>query len=138
MRVLRAVVYERVSHEESAKFGFSIKDQRDRLAKYIKENNMVFVEEYVDEGYSASSMKRPDLQRMLKDSKTYDIILFTKLDRFSRNVLDANEMVLQLKRQGISIRAIEEEDIDTSTADGMFMFNLKNLLQGWMKYMEQF
>jgi DNA invertase Pin-like site-specific DNA recombinase len=125
MRVLRVVVYERVSHDEQKKFGFSIKDQRDRLAKYIEENNMVFVEEYVDEGYSASNMKRPDLQRMLKDSKTYDIILFTKLDRFSRNVLDANEMVLQLKRQGISIRAIEEEDIDTSTADGMFMFNLK-------------
>lgn len=125
MKVLRAVIYERVSHEEQKKYGFSIKDQRDRLMKYIEENNMILVEEYVDEGYSASSTKRPDLQRMLKDTSTYDIILFTKLDRFTRNVLDANEMVLQLKNKGVSIRATEEDDIDTLTADGLFMFNLK-------------
>lgn len=125
MKVLRAVTYERVSHDEQKNFGFSIQDQRDRLMRYIKENNMVFVEEYTDEGISASSTKRPALQRMLKNAGNYDIILFTKLDRFTRNVLDANEMVLQLKKQGVSIRAIEEDDIDTSSADGMFMFNLK-------------
>jgi hypothetical protein len=34
-------------------------------------------------------------------------------------------MVNEFNRVGVSIKAVEEDDVDTSTADGMFMFNLK-------------
>ena len=125
MKVIRVVFYARVSSEEQAKYGFSVKNQLERLRKYAEENNMLIVEEYVDEGFSAGSKDRPALQRMLKNLHKIDLIIFTKLDRFTRNVLDANEMVKLFIAHDVAIRAIDEEDVDTSTADGMFMFNLK-------------
>ena len=124
-RTRKAALYCRVSSEEQAKFGFSIKNQLDRLQTYCEEENITIVEVYMDEGFSAGTKKRPALQKMLEDKRNFDLVLFTKLDRFTRNVLDANEMLKELQAFNVNIKAIDEDDIDTSTADGMFMFNLK-------------
>jgi len=70
-------------------------------------------------------MKRKGLKEMLSEIKDFDMILFTKLDRLSRNVLDANNMNKIFLDNKAYMRAVDEDDIDTSTADGMFMFNLK-------------
>jgi DNA invertase Pin-like site-specific DNA recombinase len=123
-RAIPTALYARVSHDEQSKYGFSIGNQIDRLKEYAEKNNLVIVDSYIDEGYSAGTKKRPELQRMLGDLHRFELIIFTKLDRFTRNVLDANQMVNEFNRLGISIKAIDE-DIDTSTADGMFDFNLK-------------
>ena len=123
-RAIPTALYGRVSHDEQSKYGFSIENQVERLKEYAEKNNLVIVDSYIDEGYSAGSKKRPELQRMLGELHRFELIIFTKLDRFTRNVLDANEMVNEFNRRGISIKAIDE-DIDTSTADGMFDFNLK-------------
>jgi DNA invertase Pin-like site-specific DNA recombinase len=123
-KAIPTALYGRVSHDEQAKYGFSIGNQLDRLKEYAEKNNLVIVDQYIDEGYSAGSKKRPELQRLLGDLHRFELIIFTKLDRFTRNVLDANEMVNEFNKRGISIKAIDE-DIDTSTADGMFDFNLK-------------
>lgn len=123
-RAIPTALYGRVSHDEQSKYGFSIGNQIDRLKEYAEKNNLVIVDSYIDEGYSAGTKKRPELQRMLGDLHRFELIIFTKLDRFTRNVLDANQMVNEFNRLGISIKAIDE-DIDTSTADGMFDFNLK-------------
>lgn len=121
-----AACYCRVSTEEQAKFGFSIAAQKDALEKYCKQNNYEY-DFFIDEGISASSMKRPELQKMLNKIELhfYDIVLFTKLDRLSRNVLDANNINKILTKVNCTMKAIDEDDIDTSTADGTFMFNLK-------------
>lgn len=117
--------YCRVSTEEQAKFGFSIQAQKDALEKYCKDNNYKY-EFYIDEGISASSMKkRKSLNEMLNKSSIFDMILFTKLDRLSRNVLDANTINKTLKENNCTMKAIDEDDVDTSTADGLFIFNLK-------------
>lgn len=117
--------YCRVSTEEQVKYGFSIQAQKDALTKYCKENDYKY-DVYIDEGISASSMKkRKALQEMLEKSVAYDMILFTKLDRLSRNVLDANNINKILQDNNCTMKAIDEDDVDTSTADGMFMFNLK-------------
>lgn len=117
--------YCRVSTDEQAKFGFSIQAQRDALEKYCKENGYKY-EFYIDEGISASSMKkRKALNEILEKSSVFDMILFTKLDRLSRNVLDANNINKMLIDNNCTMKAIDEDDVDTSTADGMFIFNLK-------------
>lgn len=117
--------YCRVSTDEQAKFGFSIEAQKSALEKYCKENNYKY-EFYIDEGISASSMKkRKALNEMLSKSNAFDMILFTKLDRLSRNVLDANNINKLLIDNHCTMKAIDEDDIDTSTADGTFIFNLK-------------
>lgn len=120
-----AACYCRVSHDEQVKFGFSIQAQKDALEKYCKEHNYKY-EFYIDEGISASSMKkRKALNEMLDKSNVFDIILFTKLDRLSRNVLDANNINQLLINNKCTMKAIDEDDVDTSTADGTFIFNLK-------------
>ena len=117
--------YCRVSTDEQAKFGFSIQAQKDSLEKYCKEHKYKY-EFYTDEGISASSMKkRKALQEMLNKSSVFDMILFTKLDRLSRNVLDANNINKLLIENNCTMKATDEDDVDTSTADGMFIFNLK-------------
>lgn len=81
---------------------------------------------FIDEGISASSMKkRESLNNMLSKSRVFDMVLFTKLDRLSRNVLDANNIHKILQENNCTMKAIDEDDVDTSTADGMFIFNLK-------------
>lgn len=117
--------YCRVSTDEQKKYGFSIQAQKYALEKYCKENEYKY-EFYIDEGISASSMKkRKALNEMLNKSNVFDMILFTKLDRLSRNVLDANNINKTLKDNNCTMKAIDEDDIDTSTADGTFIFNLK-------------
>lgn len=117
--------YCRVSTDEQKKFGFSIQAQKDTLEKYCKENDYKY-EFFIDEGISASSMKkRKALIEMLDKSNVFDMILFTKLDRLSRNVLDANNINKLLLDNKCTMKAIDEDDIDTSTADGTFIFNLK-------------
>lgn len=117
--------YCRVSTEEQAKYGFSIEAQRNALEKYCKMNGYKYTF-YIDEGISASSMKKRDaLNSMLEKIKSYDMVLFTKLDRLSRNVLDANNINKLLIENHCTMKAIDEDDVDTSTADGMFLFNLK-------------
>ena len=117
--------YCRVSTDEQKKFGFSIQAQKDALEKYCKENEYKY-EFYIDEGISASSMKKRNaLNEMLNKSNVFDMILFTKLDRLSRNVLDANNINKLLIDNKCTMKAIDEDDIDTSTADGTFIFNLK-------------
>lgn len=121
----RVACYCRVSTEEQVKFGFSIQAQKDALMKYCKENGYKY-DFYIDEGISASSMKKRNaLKETLSKCSVYDMILFTKLDRLSRNVLDANNINKTLKDNNCTMKAIDEDDIDTSTADGTFIFNLK-------------
>lgn len=122
----RALIYTRVSHEEQVKYGYSLDAQRESLQQYCHDNNYTIIAEYTDEGISGGEYKkRKGFVKMISDAQPGDTILFTKLDRFSRNLLDANLIVQDLDAKSVSIKAIAEDDIDTTTADGRFIFNLK-------------
>lgn len=124
--IKNVAIYARVSTEEQRKYGISIDDQKDSLTRYCKNNNYKIYDYYIDEGVSAGTIsKRKEFVRLLKELDNIDLIIFTKLDRFSRNVRDANNLLVILDEHNTSFRAIDEDDIDTSTADGRFIFNLK-------------
>ena len=86
----RAAIYCRVSTEEQARNGLSLGDQRATLEQYAKSKGMTIVDIYEDAGISARKpyKKRPAILRLLEDvkQKKVDIVLFTKLDRWFRNV----------------------------------------------------
>ena len=124
-KIIRVGGYARVSHEEQKKYGYSIEAQVDKIKKYCELKNYQLVDIYIDEGFTASNMKRPRLLDLLNSLDKIDAIVFTRLDRFSRNVLEANKMLARLQKNNVSMIAIEEEDINTTDADGLFMFNLK-------------
>lgn len=125
MKAKRIAGYVRVSHDEQKKYGYSVQAQIERIIRYAEETGSQLVEIYVDEGFTATKMKRPDLLKMLNELDTFDVLVFTRLDRFSRNVLQANKMVEMMEEYNVAIKSIEEDDIDTSTADGKFNFDLR-------------
>lgn len=121
MVVLRAGLYERVSTDEQAKYGFSIKTQIDALEEHCKENKMKIVDHYTDDGVSGgkAAFRRPEMSRLLTDvkEKKVDIVLFTRLDRWFRNVKEYFKVQEILDEHGVEWRAIWE-DYDTTTANG--------------------
>ena len=87
IKKLRVAGYARVSTDEQKKYGYSIQAQTEEITQWCNDNDHSIQHIYVDEGYSASTMKRPQLQAMLSNLKNIDAIAFTRLDRLSRNVL---------------------------------------------------
>ena len=48
----------------------SISNQRDYLMKFIdNHDDLIFVDEYVDDGYSGTNFDRPGFQRLIDDIK---------------------------------------------------------------------
>ena len=66
-------LYGRVSSDEQALYGDSLRTQIDELRKWVKTNNFEILDEYVDDGYTARDLKRPELKRLLEDVKRYDV-----------------------------------------------------------------
>ena len=121
MVVLRAGLYERVSTEEQAKYGYSIKTQIDALNEHCEKNQMKVVDHYTDDGVSGGkpAFKRPEMSRLLDDVKAgrIDVILFTRLDRWFRNVQEYFKVQEILEKHNVEWKAIWE-DYDTTTANG--------------------
>ena len=121
MRVLRAGLFERVSTEEQSRFGFSIRSQIDALEEYCIENKYKIVDHYCDEGVSGGKpyTKRPEMKRLIDDVEAgkIDIVLFTRLDRWFRNVQEYYKVQEILDKHRVEWKAIWE-DYDTSTSNG--------------------
>lgn len=121
MRILRGGLFERVSTEEQSRYGFSIQNQVEALEEYCKDNKIKIVDHYCDEGVSAGKpyKKRPEMKRLLEDVEAgkIDIILFTRLDRWFRNVKEYFKVQEILDEHKVEWKAIWEE-YDTTTANG--------------------
>ena len=122
---MRVALYARVSTQEQAIHGLSIEAQTAALEEWAKPFEMVGL--YKDEGISARKPpeKRPALQAMLKDVEAgkIDLIAFTKLDRFFRNVGAYYRVQDVLERNHVSWKAIQE-DYETQTASGRLKVNI--------------
>lgn len=119
--ILRAGLYERVSTDEQAKFGFSIDTQIDALVEYCEKNNMRIVDHYCDDGISGrkAASRRPGMSRLLEDVQDgkIDIVIFTRLDRWFRNVKEYYKVQDILDQHKVEWKAIWE-DYDTTTSNG--------------------
>lgn len=119
--ILRAGCYERVSTDEQAQHGFSIKTQIDALEEYCTKNGIRLASHYCDDGVSGgkAASKRPEMSRLLEDIQEgkIDIVLFTRLDRWFRNVPEYYKVQEILDRHNVQWKAIWE-DYDTTTSNG--------------------
>ena len=107
----RAIIYIRVSTDEQADKGYSLKHQEEALRKYCQLNGIDVVE-LVKEDYSAKTFNRPAFTRLLQKLKARklkaDFLIFTKWDRFSRNAPDAYGMIATLTNLGVEPQAAEQ------------------------------
>ncbi|MBR5862209.1 MAG: recombinase family protein [Bacteroidales bacterium] len=121
MTILRGALWERVSTEEQAKHGYSIQTQVEALEEYAGKSRIKIVDHYCDEGVSAGKpyRQRPEMMRLLKDVNDgkIDIIIFTRLDRWFRNVKEYFKVQEILEDNRVEWKAIWE-DYDTTTPNG--------------------
>lgn len=125
---MKVFLYERVSSEEQVKHGYSLDAQHEALEAFCKAHNHVVVGVYRDEGISARKpyTKRPAMVELLRDLELVkpDMILFTKLDRWFRNIKEYYKVQDILDKYKVDWKAINEE-YDTSTASGRLYVNIK-------------
>lgn len=127
---MRGVQYIRVSDEEQAIEGYSIQAQKALLDRKFAEWGAQVVGVYIDDGYSAKHMRRPDLQRLLKDIETIrpDFIAFWKLDRWTRSDRDWHALQDILDKYNVELRSAIGENLKGTTAFERFNVGLNVLL----------
>lgn len=125
--MIRVAIYVRVSTEEQKVRGLSIEAQTAALDAWAKQNKMKIVGHYNDAGISARKKysKRPELLRLLSDVKDgkVDLIIFTKLDRWFRNISEYYKVQEMLEHYKVNWKTIHE-DYDTTSASGRLKINI--------------
>ncbi len=61
--------------------------------------------------------ERSELQQCLKSLREGDTLVVTRIDRLARSLMDLQNLVLNLKEEGIELKALEQP-VDTGTATG--------------------
>jgi len=119
----RVALYTRVSTEDQAKEGFSLDAQLERLRFYAKAQGWQVAGEYVDEGHSGRTTKRPQYTRMMAEIEAWDTLLVLKMDRIHRNSRNFMAMMDHLRKTGREFASVTES-LDTSTAMGRFVMDI--------------
>lgn len=122
-KIIKVALYTRVSTEEQ-KENFSLGSQLELLRKHAIDNRYEIYDEYVDDGYSGTSIERPHFQRLLDDAKSgkFELILVYRIDRFFRNNKQLLIIVDELEKFGVGIKSTTEP-FDTSYL-GKFVLSL--------------
>lgn len=105
----RVFIYVRASTEEQAIHGLSIEAQTATLTNWAKENKCIIA------GISARkpARNRPELQRLLHDVQAGkgELIIFTKLDRWFRNISEYYKVQEILEKYKVDWMTIQDADI---------------------------
>lgn len=124
--LLRVAIYIRVSTDKQVKEGDSMRDQLSTGQNYINDHeNMILVDTYIDDGISGQKLKRDDFARLMDDVRAgrIDLIIFTRLDRWFRNLRHYLNTQDILDRNSVSWTAITQPYFDTSTPHGRAFVN---------------
>lgn len=101
--LVRGVIYARYS--SSGQREESIEGQLRECKQFARQNGITIVGEYVDKALTGKTDKRPDFQRMLRDSERgiFEVVITWKIDRFARNRYDSAMYKYKLKKNGVRI-----------------------------------
>jgi len=127
--MIDSIGYVRVSTDEQAKRGISIKNQKIRINHYAADNDLKIIEICEDIGISGGRIgNRPGMKHLIelvKNGKAGAVVGY-KLDRFFRNASDAINTLNWLKRKNVAFHSISEK-IDTTTPLGKFFVGITAL-----------
>lgn len=116
---LRVTFYARVSTDKDVQLN-SLDNQIMYFRNLIRKNqNWTYVDGYVDEGISGTSVnKREDFLRMIEDSKKgiFDLVLTKEISRFSRSTLDSIKYTQKLLENNVGV-LFQSDNINTIMPD---------------------
>ena len=95
------------------------------LRQYAAARGLEIVQVYVDNGFSGSKDRRPQLDRLMKDAhrRAFDAVLVFKLDRFGRSTSHLIRSLETFQSLGIGFISLTE-CLDSTTAQGKLMFTM--------------
>jgi site-specific DNA recombinase len=113
----KALVYVRVSSKEQVD-GSSLATQQKICEDYSAREGYEIADVYIEEGESAKTTDRTELQKLMKfikeNPKKIDFIIIYKIDRLARNSQDHFFLRAYFKKYGIDIRSATEPVDDSS------------------------
>ena len=116
---LRVTYYARVSTDKDEQL-HSLSAQVRYYTEFIQHSpQWIFVEGYIDEGISGTSVsKRENFLRMIDDARAghFDFIVTKEISRFSRNTLDSIQYTQELLRCGVGV-LFQSDNINTLMPD---------------------
>jgi len=116
--MIGAVIYVRVSTKEQTE-NLSLPTQLRACEEYCRREGYEVLERFKEEGESAKTTNRTELQKLLKYCRTYKgkvyFVVVYNLTRFAREKYDHFALRAHLKSLGISLRSATEPIDDTST-----------------------
>jgi site-specific DNA recombinase len=89
------------------------------------------VEVYTDDGISAAKLlNRPGWNDLLRDTTAgnFEIILAVAEDRFTRQPLEKEELMLTCSEAGVTWNTVRDGEVDPALASGQFLAGLRGLL----------
>lgn len=113
-------IYVRVSTEEQAQEGYSIRAQEQKLKDYARIKDWGVYNIYADEGISGKNIvERPAINSLIDDIKNGKVnnVLVFKIDRLTRNTADLITLINLFNEYDCAFNSLSES-IDTKTASG--------------------
>ena len=126
---MKGVIYARYSSDNQREE--SIEGQLRECKTFAEKNDIQIVETYIDRALSARTDRRPDFQRMIKDSsgKKFELVIVWKLDRFARDKYDSAHYKRILKNNGVKV--VSATEAISAGAEGIL---LESMLEGMAEY----
>ena len=80
---------------------------------------------------SGRNASRPEWDKCLAQLRKGDTLLITKLDRIGRSVQNVIDVMKLLMDRGVGVRALDQGEIDTTSANGKLLFHILTALAEW-------
>ena len=123
---METAIYVRVSTEEQAQEGFSIRAQEQKLKDYARIKDWSIYNIYIDEGISGKSIEeRPAVKQMIADIEAGHVknVVVFKIDRLTRSTGDLVYLIDLFNSHGCAFNSLMES-IDTQTPSGRMFIKI--------------
>lgn len=119
---IRAAIYVRTSPNSNPNT-YSIEEQFNTSWDRCERLGWTVTHVFADEDESGKNIDRPMFQQMMRTAEQglIDVVVFWKLDRFSRTLMHAVELEAELREHDVALHSVTEM-LDTTTVAGRFNF----------------
>lgn len=124
--IMRAALLARVSTDMQAEEGHSIPAQLAEMREFCERRGWTVAAEFIDAGYTGSTMDRPGLQGLLSalDQHVFDVVVVHELSRLSRSIFDTFDLFETFGRFDVGFASVKEPNFDFTTPTGKLFLTL--------------
>lgn len=107
------------------KFGYARVSTRDQNLLNLQIDDLLAngCEKIFQEVVSGANVARPELKRLLEQTRRGDVIIIWKLDRLGRSLKHLVTLISELLEIGVGLKSLNDP-IDTTSSQGRLVFNI--------------